>query len=308
LRTAAGSGILNAGGVFMRKVIMAVATLITAAAANAGQAALPHILVTNDDGIDAPGIAALVEAMRPDFRITVCAPATEQSAVGHGITYRTPVQVEERPASDGVRRYAISAQPATCVRIGLSALLATDPPVIVLSGINRGDNAGRSTWVSGTVAGAREGALFGLPGIAFSAQRPPGKEPDFAAAGRWARRVVQQLLAAGLPHPGELVKVDMPYPVAAARGVLITRVGLQPAIEERYQERPGPHGERLFVSVYLEPAHDAPGTDVEALVDGFIAVTPLSLDQTDFRRIPDLNGIAWPQPEPAVPTPAASAQ
>jgi 5'-nucleotidase len=283
----------------MRKTVMVIMAVLAALAVRAEQPALPHVLITNDDGIDAPGIAALVEALRPAFRITVCAPTTEQSGVGHGITYRTPVQVDERPSSDGVRRYAIAAMPATCVRIGLSALLANDPPVLVLSGINRGDNAGRSTWVSGTVAGAREGALCGLPGIALSAVRPPGKEPDFAAAGRWARHIIEQLLATGQPRPGDLLKVDIPFPAAAARGILVTRVGLQPALEERYQERPGPHGERLFVSVYRETAHDAPGTDVEALADGFIAVTPLSLDQTDFRRIPDLNGVAWSSPPPA---------
>jgi 5'-nucleotidase len=278
---------------------MTVTIALAAAVAGAGEPALPHVVITNDDGIDAPGLAALVEALKPAFRITVCAPATEQSAVGHGITYRTPVQVEERPSSDGVRRYAIAAQPATCVRIGLSALVAGDPPIMVLSGINRGDNAGRSTWVSGTVAGAREGALCGLPGVGFSAQRPPGKEPDFQAAGRWARAIVQQLVAAGLPRAGELMKVDMPYPAGSARGVAVTRVGLQPALEERYQERPGPHGERLFVSVYREPAGDAPGTDVQALADGYIALTPLSLDQTDYRRLTDLTAIQWAPPAPA---------
>jgi 5'-nucleotidase len=283
----------------MRKLALAVTFAVTALAAHADQSTLPHVLVTNDDGIDAPGIQALVDALKPAYRVTVCAPATEQTAVGHGITYRTPVQVEERSSSDGVRRYAIFAQPATCVRIGLSALTRDDQPVLVLSGINRGDNAGRSTWVSGTVAGAREGALYGLPGVAFSAQRPPGKEPDFAAAGRWARQIVEQLIAAGQPRAGELVKVDMPYPAGAARGVMVTRVGLQPALEERYQERPGPHGERLFVSVYREPAHDAPGTDVQALVDGYIAVTPLSLDQTDYRRLADLGAISWLPPAPA---------
>jgi 5'-nucleotidase len=280
----------------MPTVVLALVGVLSAATLVAGQSALPHVLITNDDGIGAPGLVALVEALKPVARITVCAPATEQSAVGHGITYRTPVQVEEQTGGDGVRRYAVSAQPATCVRIGLSALLAADPPALVLSGINRGDNAGRSTWVSGTVAGAREGALCGLPGIALSAQRPPGKEPDFAAAGRWARGIVEALLAAGLPRPGEVIKVDMPYPAAGARGVHVTRVGLQPALEERYQERPGPHGERLFVSVYREPVHDAPGTDVEALATGFIALTPLTLDQTDYRRFPELTGIAWPAP------------
>lgn len=277
-----------------RHSLLLAATALAATAALAQEAPRPHVLVTNDDGIEAPGLAALVDALRPVFRITVCAPPDEQSAVGHGITYRTPVRVEERTTVEGVRRYAVHAQPATCVRIGLSALTVSDPPVMVLSGINRGDNAGRSTWVSGTVSGAREAALFGIPGVGFSAVRPRGGEPDFAAAGRWALQVLETLRAAGWPRPGELIKVDIPHPAATARGVLVTRVGLQPALEERYEERPGPHGERLFVSVYRDPDHDAPGTDVQALADGFVAVTPLSLDQTDYRRIPDLNAVAWP--------------
>ena len=156
-----------------RHSLLLAATALAATAALAQEAPRPHVLMTNDDGIDAPGLAALVDALRPVFRITVCAPVDEQSAVGHGITYRTPVQVEERTAGEGVRRYAVHAQPATCVRIGLSALTVSDPPVMVLSGINRGDNAGRSTWVSGTVSGAREAALFGIPGVGFSAARPP---------------------------------------------------------------------------------------------------------------------------------------
>ena len=283
----------------MRGSLFVVAVALTASVVVSGELPRPHVLVTNDDGIDAPGLAALVDAIRPDFRVTVCAPASEQSAVGHGITYRTPVQVEERQAADGVRRFAIHAQPATCVRIGLSALVAADPPALVLSGINRGDNAGRSTWVSGTVSGAREGALFGLPGIGFSAVKPRGGEPDFAAAGRWARHVLGRLQATGWPRAGELVKVDIPHPAADARGVMVTRVGLRPALEERYEERPGPHGERLFVSVYRDPEHDAPGTDVQALADGFVAVTPLTLDQTDYRRVPDLLAVPWAAPATA---------
>ena len=283
----------------MRKAGLLVVAALAASLAVADEPVRPHVLITNDDGIDAPGLAALVDTMKSLFRISVCAPASEQSAVGHGITYRTPVKVEERPSPDGVRRWAIHAQPATCVRIGLSALLSADPPVMVLSGINRGDNAGRSTGGAGTVGGAREGALFGVPGVGFSAVRPRGGEPDFAAAGRWARAVLEGLRAAGWPRPGELIKVDIPHPAIGARGVMVTRVGLQPALEERYEERPGPHGERLFVSVYRDPEGDAAGTDVQALADGFVAVTPLSLDQTDYRRIPDLNAVPWRTPIPA---------
>lgn len=278
--------------------------LALATLGSAADGPLPHILVTNDDGIDAPGIVALVEVLRPAYRITVCAPAQEQSSASHSVTTRTPVLVEERPGNDGVRRFAISAPPATCVRIGLTALLAKDPPEVVLSGINRGENAGRSAWRSGTVAGGREGAFFGLPGVAFSAARPTAGVPDFAAAARWARLVLDRLRGAGLPKAGQLVKVEIPHPAAAARGVLVTRVGLAPYLEDRYEERPGPGGQRLFVSIRRGPERDAAGTDEEALAEGFVALTPLSLDQTDYYRIPELASVSWSLPPATIGSPA----
>jgi len=167
----------------MRRLSAFLATVLIAATAAAADPARLHVLVTNDDGIDAPGIVALVEAIKGEYRVTVAAPFEDQSGMGHGITYRTPVLVEERPSTDGVRRFAIHAQPATCVRIAVTALCQADPPVLVLSGINRGDNAGRSTWVSGTLGGAREGALAGLPAVAFSAVVVHSQDADFAGGG-----------------------------------------------------------------------------------------------------------------------------
>ncbi|MGD1146676.1 MAG: 5'/3'-nucleotidase SurE [Thermoanaerobaculaceae bacterium] len=277
----------------MRRFSAFLATVLIAATAAAADPARLHVLVTNDDGIDAPGIAALVEAIKGEYRVTVAAPFEDQSGMGHGITYRTPVLVEERPSTDGVRRFAIHAQPATCVRIAVSALCQADPPVLVLSGINRGDNAGRSTWVSGTLGGAREGALAGLPAVAFSAVVVHSQDADFAGAGRWARLVLAQLRAAGLPAAGSLVKVEIPFPRATARGILVTSVGMAPNRVDRYEEKPGPNGERLFVSRYTPPETDAPGTDVRGLADGYVTVTPLSLDQTDYRALSPLAAVPW---------------
>ena len=280
-----------------RSVIIFI-TLLAAAGASAGNH--PHLLVTNDDGIHAPGIAALVDALRQEYRITVVAPATQQSGMGHGITFLTPVLVEELPALDGIRRNAVHAQPATSVRIGLSALLLDDPPDLVVSGINHGDNAGRSVWLSGTVAAAREAALAGFPAVAFSAARPPGGgDPDFAAGAQWARQTLTVLRGAGLPRPGTLVKVELPHPAGQAIGIVVTNQGLEPPREERYVETAGPKGERLYVSHWQPPAGDSAGTDAAALAAGFVTVTPLSLDQTDYRRLPELASLPWlPAREP----------
>jgi 5'-nucleotidase len=276
-----------------RRFAAALLALLTATFLPAAEAIRPHVLITNDDGIDAPGLTALVDALKTDYRITVAAPARNQSGVGHGVTHHTPVLVEERPGVDGVRRFAVHAQPATCTRLALSALLAVDPPVMVLSGINWGANAGRAAWLSGTVAGAREGASTGLPAVAFSSGRPQAGDPDYAAAARWARLVLLRLREAGLPAPGQLIKVEIPHPTTGIRGVAITRMSTQPPKEDLYEEKAGPAGERLFLSHYEAGDRDVPGTDVQALTDGFVTVTPLSLDQTDYRALPTLMAIPW---------------
>jgi len=278
----------------MKRTLVAVLlALLTATLLAAAEVARPHVLITNDDGIDDPGLVALVEALRVDFRITVAAPAQNQSSVSHGVTHRAPVLVEERPGTPGVRWFAVHAQPATCTGIGVTGLLAQDPPELVLSGINRGANDGLSTWLSGTVAGARQAALVGLPGVAFSVARPAEGEPDYTAAARLAKLVLQQLRAAGLPAPGQLVKVEIPYPAAQARGIRVTRMSTAPEKEDVYVETAGPRSERLFVNRRTPVDRDAPGTDVEAVSQGFVSVTPLSLDQTEYRNLPALAAIPW---------------
>lgn len=286
----------------MRK-LLAISVLFLAVTATAQQAVRPHLLIVNDDGIDAPGLAALVRALQDGYRLTVVAPAVEQSGVGHGITFRIPVLVEERPSPDGIKRFAVHAQPATCTRIGVANLLASDPPELVLSGINRGDNVGQSVWISGTLGGAREAALMGLGSIGLSAAHPRGQEPDWPAVGRWARAVVDELRAAGLPRPAQVVKVEIPFPAAEAKGVRVTRMGLEPPVDQTYHEKPGPQGERLFYATWVAPDHDAAGTDIDAVVKGWVSVTPLTIDETDYQALPALAAIPWSLHP--VPTPPA---
>ncbi len=276
-----------------RRLAAALLGLLTATLLAAAEAARPHVLITNDDGIDHPGLVALVRALATDYRVTVVAPASNQSSVSHAVTHRTPVLVEERPGGNGVRRFAVHAQPATCTRIGVTGLLPRDVPDVVLSGINRGANDGRSAWLSGTVAGAREGALAGLPAVAISAARPPDGEPEYADAARLAKLVLQELRAAGLPAPGQLIKVEIPHPASQARGIVVTRMSTAPEKEDVYVETAGPGGERLFVNRRTPVERDVPGTDVEAVAQGFVAVTALSLDQTDYRALPGLVAVPW---------------
>jgi len=286
-----------------RKLAGVLLALFSATFLTAAEVARPHVLITNDDGIDAAGLTALVDALKADYRITVAAPARNQSGVSHGVAHHTPVLVEERLGNDGVRRFSIDAQPATCTRIALSALLVADPPAMVLSGINWGENSGRAAWLSGTVGGAREGASAGLPAVAFSSVRAPVGDPDYGVAARWARWVLMRLREAGLPAQGQLIKVEIPHPATSVRGVAITRMSTVPAEKDTYEEKAGPAGERLFVSHYKAPQNDAPGTDVQELTNGFVTVTPLSLDQTDYRALPTLMAIPWRSVSPALTTP-----
>lgn len=287
-----------------RRVAAFFLALLSGTVVTAAEVARPHILITNDDGIDHPGLVALVNELRTDYRITVAAPAANQSSVSHGVTHRTPVLVEEREGPAGARWLAVHAQPATCTRLAVTGLLAQDPPVLVLSGINRGANDGRSAWLSGTVAGAREAALAGLPGVAISAVRPSEQgDPDYAAAARLARLVLQQLRAVGLPSRGQVLKVEIPYPAAQARGVLVTRMSTAPEKEDVYVESKGPGGERLFTNKRTPVDRDVPGTDVEAVAQGFVSVTPLSLDQTEYRELPALAAIPWTLTTPAAVAP-----
>ena len=281
-----------------RRLAVVLLALLTAMLMMAAEVVRPNVLVTSDEGIDAPVLVAPVDALKVDYRITVVAPADDQSAMGHGITYRTPVLVEVRPGTEGVRRFPVHAQLPTCTDIAATALLATDPPALVLSGINRGDNADLSVWISGTVAGAREGALAIFPPVAFSTVTPRGSALDYAAAARRARMVLLRLREAGLRAPGRVVKVEIPHPAGEVRGVTVTRASMAPAKEERYEEKAGPGGERMFVNRYMPSERDAAGTDVQAFAGGFVAVTPLSLDQTDYRGLPALMAIPWCSFEP----------
>lgn len=282
----------------MRRLLALVLLVLASGLGAAEEQVRPHLMLVNDDGIDAPGLASLVEALRDGYRLTVVAPAAEQSGVGHGITFRIPVLVESRASTDGITRFAVHAHPATCTRIGLANLLASDPPVMVISGVNRGDNIGQSSWISGTLGGAREAALMQWPGVAISAAHPRGSEPDWPAVGRWARKVVDTLLASGLPRPGQVAKVEIPHPAASARGIRINRMGLEPPVDQGYHEKAGPHGERLFVSSWAPPDRGAAGTDIDAVANGYVSITPLSCDQTDYQALPAFAAVVWPPAPP----------
>jgi 5'-nucleotidase len=266
----------------LRNAVVCLAIVLLAAAA--APAAEPvHVMVGNDDGIDAPGIEAIVASLAADpaYRVTVVAPKFQQSVSGHALVTRTEIEVVEHAPVAGCTAWSVDATPATVARIGLTALLVDDPPDLIVSGINRGENDGLGAWTSGTVAVAREGALAGIPAVAVSLQLDwSDPKPDFEAAARWAKPVIDAVRIEGLPT-GVYLNVNVPLDPAEARGYRMTRMGLDPSEEARYVlAKVDSDGTRWYSSRWKPPLETEPGRDSHALKGGWVTVTPLGLDLT----------------------------
>ncbi len=243
------------------------------------------ILLSNDDGFMAPGLRALMSELSQIADIVVAAPATEQSGTGHGITYREPIMVRVIEESDTLRWYSVAARPATTVRLALDELMEA-PPNLVISGINTSANLGTSTWVSGTVAAAREAALDGLPAFAVSLQG--GAQDalgDYEAAARYVRTLIEELKERDMLSSGLLLNINFPSGVAnGIQGVHLTNASTKAGIQG-YERRQRPRGGTYFWDTWREKEDDVDGTDIHGIAQGYITITPLIVDQTDYARI-----------------------
>ena len=246
-----------------------------------------RILIANDDGYLAPGLAALVAAVQGLADIEVIAPEQNASGTSNALTLNRPLQVFEVASigSLGPRMRFVNGTPSDCVHVALTGLLGYRPD-LVLSGINQGANMGDDTLYSGTVAAAMEGYLFGVPAIAFSQVHKGWTELD--AAGRLVRSVVQQVLAQGLAGHPFLLNVNIPNrPDADSLPRRITRLGRRHASEPVICQT-NPRGEPIY---WIGPAGDAreagEGTDFHATANGCVSITPLQVDLTDHARLPD---------------------
>lgn len=255
------------------------------------------ILLSNDDGILAPGLAALYAAVADLGQVTVVAPDSPQSAAGHAITLRHPLVVQEVHVggAEGFVGMSVDGRPADCVRLAVRNLLPQRPD-LVLAGINAGSNLGINVFYSGTVAAAAEAAMFGLPAVAFSAEITGG-EIDFRRIAGICRCVLDQLLAAGLAG-GELVSVNVP--ALGPAGPAGVRVSAQSTagLEDVYVGDVDARGREIYRlgDEYGFAPHDE-DTDVKALAKGYVTVTPLKVDMTDHPRMERLAGRQWHLPE-----------
>jgi 5'-nucleotidase len=229
---------------------------------------VPPILVTNDDGIHAAGLAALADALAELGDVWVIAPEREQSACGHALTLHRPL----RAVAMGERRFAVNGTPSDCVNLGVLGFLP-EAPALVVSGINHGGNLGDDVTYSGTVSAAMEATLLGVPAIAISLL----DGGDLAHAAPVARLVAARVLVEGLPRK-TLLNVNVPP--QAPRGLRVTRLGHR-VYSDKIVEQTDPRGRTHYWIGAGAPAWEAlEGTDMGAIHDGFVAVTPLHLDLT----------------------------
>jgi 5'-nucleotidase len=231
------------------------------------------LLVTNDDGIHAAGLAALAQALDDVGEVHVLAPEREQSACGHALTLHRPLRALPR----GDRWHAVNGTPSDCVNLGVLGFLPS-VPVLIVSGVNHGSNLGDDVTYSGTVSAAMEGTLLGVPSIAVSLL----DGGDFTEAARVARLVALRVLVEGLP-PKTLLNVNVP--ASTPRGVRVTRLGHR-VYTEKIVVQQDPRGREHFWIGGGEPTWDAlEGSDLAAVQDGFVSVTPLHLDLTNHRAL-----------------------
>ncbi len=236
------------------------------------------ILLTNDDGIDAPGLQSAFEAIKHLGRIHVVAPSDERSACSHTITLRNPITVKRRPSDLFETAFAVDGTPADCVRLAWTALV--DRPIkLVVSGINRGANAGVDTFYSGTVAGAREGAILGVPSIALSQGLRAGVDTDWKAASDLCRYIVDMLAKEALPGPG-FWNVNLPAPVPENARDLIQRVPVAihptPMTFDRNDMDDGKTLEFGYGASYWLREVTGP-SDYSVVRDGGVAITAIPL-------------------------------
>ena len=236
------------------------------------------ILVSNDDGYLAPGLAALVDAIRDLGELTVVAPEQNHSGASNSLTLSRPLSV--RKGTNGFM--FVNGTPTDCVHLAVTGYLDFRPDMVV-SGINDGANMGDDTLYSGTVAAAMEGFLLGIPSIAFSLSEK-GYE-NLESAAQFARQVLARYIDRPLSGP-TLLNVNFPsLPRAEVKGVLATRLGRRHKAEPAIKAA-SPHGETVYwVGPAGPAADDGPGTDFHAVAQGHVSVTPLQIDLTHFEQV-----------------------
>ncbi len=253
-----------------------------------------HILVTNDDGVQAPGLLALAREMRNLGPVTVFAPDRNWSASGHVKTMERPLRAYSVALADGSPALTTDGAPSDAVALALLGLVK-EKIRLVVSGINPHENIGHDVTYSGTVTAAMEAVIGGVPGMAVSLHAPDGFRGvlDYSTAARVARRVAEKLLSTGLPE-GIFLNVNVPYlPLEQIKGFQVTRQGLRvyrDALDSRVDPRGRPY---YWIGGEFPTGIPADGTDFGAIKAGYVSITPLQLDLTSYAAMEKLKEWKW---------------
>ncbi len=250
-----------------------------------------NIILTNDDGIYSPGILELNKALAPFGSVTVVAPDVQKSGVGHSITFSHPLRVRDVYTNGDFIGYGIDGSPADCVKLAVREILKERSQLLV-SGINIGANVGINVLYSGTVAAAIEGALLGIPSVAVSLEMSEST-PDVKGAAETAKDIIALIMKNELPR-GTLLNVNIPnIPKDKIKGVKITKQ-FSGDFDEHYEKRTDPRGIAYYwLAGTGWPKEDVIGTDMHALKDGYISITPLRYNLTDRTLLTEVESWEW---------------
>lgn len=237
------------------------------------------ILLCNDDGIFADGLNILCKELMDSFDISVVAPESERSNVGHAITLNMPLKVDEVNMPCGIKGYSVNGMPADCIKIAISCLLKKKPDLVV-SGINLGSNLGIDVLYSGTVSAATEAVIMGIP--AFSISLDTLENPDFSYAAVFAKKLVEILLNNNLP---ENTVLNVNVPNKKIKGIKVVPLS-KARYCERYEKRINPRKKVYYwlTGEFIEDT-DTRDSDIKAVKNGFISITPLSIDLTNYENL-----------------------
>jgi 5'-nucleotidase len=248
-----------------------------------------RILITNDDGVRAPGIAAVAQVLQAIGTVIIVAPAEQQSATGHGLITRDPIFRQDLTLPNGLKAIGLTTTPASAVRIAMRAILPMKPDLVV-SGINRGYNLGYSGYVSGTLAAARDGAMFGVPAVAASLAEAATPN-DYVAAAEEVLGVARRVKQFGLA-PNTFLNVNIPpRPAEGYRGYRLTTQALAGGGDESFVEMKDPSGRSMYWNVFKEGGSAPEGTDMWAVAQGFVSVTPMKLGESDASQLEPLKKV-----------------
>ena len=247
-----------------------------------------RILLSNDDGIDAPGLKTLERVMRKISRdVWVVAPEREQSGAGHSLTLRVPMRIRKL----GPKRFAVDGTPTDCVLLAIKQIMRDRPPALLVSGVNLGGNMGEDVTYSGTVAAAMEGTLLTVPSIAFSLAVTNGAAPCWDTAAQMVQEVVTRLAAVAWPT-NTLMNVNIPnLPADRLTGIHAAAQG-QRMVGDNTIEATDPRGRRIY---WIGPNRNddavVPGTDIDVVADGGVAIVPIHLDMTHRAGMDSLRNV-----------------